>query len=141
MPIQINPLSIEDVGRPQEKAPSARTLRTRSIENDAAAILEAIDATGAAEVDYSEEERPEYYLSGLRAALDRLQRDDILIQKKRGQFALTAWEQRPEDQARIAKRKEVGERLGRLARQRRNPKPEPTSLQTTRRRNNRRRVS
>ena len=135
MPVTISPISIEEVGKPQGKEPSERTLRTRSIEGDARNIIEAIEHTGAAEVDYSDESRPEYYLSGLRAALDRMNRSDILIQKRRNAFHLVAWEQRPEDQERIAKRREIGQRLGALAHQRHQPQPHPTPLQTRRPRN------
>jgi hypothetical protein len=102
-----------------KKPPSARTLRTRRLENDAEEVVKAISERGAAEIDFSEEEgSPERYLLGLRSALTRKGHSAILLQKKRGAAQAVAWRIREEDKARVEKRRQTGARLGQVAKAR-----------------------
>ena len=102
-----------------KKQPSLRTLRTRALERDAADVLDAIKAQGAAIIDFSQEEgNPDRYLSGLRSALTRGGHKTILLQKKRGTPQAVAWEMREEDKARVEKRRQTGARLGQVAKAR-----------------------
>jgi len=102
-----------------KKQPSARTLRTRRLEDDAEEVVRAISAEGAAQIDFSQEEgSPERYLSGLRSALTRKGHKGILLQKKRGVAQAVAWRMRDEDKARVEKRRQTGARLGQVAKAR-----------------------
>jgi hypothetical protein len=102
-----------------KKQPSARTLRTRALERDAEEVVSAIQAQGAAQIDFSQEsENPDRYLSGLRSALARKGHRAILLQKKRGSAQAIAWEMREEDKARVEKRRQTGARLGQVAKTR-----------------------
>ena len=108
----IEPVGLEEALRRGHKGPSARTLRTRRLEEDARQVVDAINARGAAVVDVSGEEIPaERYISGLRSALSRQGHSDILTQKRRGTAVLVAWRMRDEDRSRVEKRKETGRRL------------------------------
>jgi hypothetical protein len=102
-----------------KKQPSARTLRTQALERDAEQVISAIQAQGAAQIDFSQEsENPERYLSGLRSALARKGHRDVLLQKKRGTPQAVAWKMRDEDRARVEKRRQTGARLGQVAKTR-----------------------
>jgi hypothetical protein len=101
------------------KQPSARTLRTRQLEEDAEAILHAISEKGAADIEVDEQEdSASHYLQGLRAALRRGGHTEVFLQKRRGAPKIVAWKARPEDAVRIEARKETGARMGQLARDR-----------------------
>jgi hypothetical protein len=116
--IEAIPLDIALSSR-TKKQPSARTLRTRALENDAEAVIEAIRQRGAAQIDFAQEDaNPERYLSGLRSALARKGHRTILLQKKRGAPQAVAWELREEDKARVEKRRQTGARLGQVAKNR-----------------------
>ena len=118
--VVIAPISLEEAlvtRSPRE--PSARVLRTRRLEEDAEAVVQAIKAQGAASITVDEkEDTAAHYLAGLRSALQRAEYFDILLQKKRGQPQIVAWEARPEDAARIEVRRKVGTRLGQIAKAR-----------------------
>ncbi len=102
-----------------KKQPSARTLRTRSLEIDAEAVVKAIKERGAAQIDFSQDDaNPDRYLSGLRSALARKGHRTILLQKKRGAPQAVAWELREEDRPRVEKRRQTGTRLGQVAKAR-----------------------
>jgi hypothetical protein len=101
-----------------KRQPSARTLRTRALEDDAVAVVTAIKERGAARIDYSHDSSPDRYLSGLRSALVRQGHGSILLQKKRGASEAVAWELREEDKPRLEKRRQTGARLGRVAKAR-----------------------
>jgi len=109
----------EALARTSPREPSARTLRTRKLEKDAADVVAAVNQAGAALIHVDGDDLPtDHYLAGLRSALRRLGHTKVLLQKRRGQDQIAAWMERPEDQARIQKRRETGARLGQLARQR-----------------------
>src|ERR1700690_3671962 len=98
------------------KQPSARTLRTRQLEEDAEAILHAISEKGAADIEVDEQEdTTPHYLQGLRSALHRGGHTEVLLQKKRGQARIVAWKARPEDAVRIEARRKTGARMGQIA--------------------------
>jgi hypothetical protein len=116
--IQAVPLE-EALSSRGKKQPSARTLRTHRLEDDAEAVVKAIAERGAAQVDFSQEEEiPDRYLSGLRSALTRKGHKGILVQKKRGVAQAIAWRMREEDKARVEKRRQTGARLGQVAKAR-----------------------
>jgi len=116
--IQAVPLD-EALSSRGKRLPSARTLRTRRLEDDAEEVVRAILAQGAAQIDFSQEEgRPERYLSGLRSALTRKGHKAILLQKKRGVAQAVAWRMRDEDKGRVEKRRQTGARLGQVAKAR-----------------------
>jgi hypothetical protein len=101
------------------KEPSARTLRTRQLEKDAEEVVAAITRAGAALISVSVDDLPtERYLSGLRNALRRKGHTKVLLQKRRGRDEIAAWNERPEDEERLQQRRETGQRLGNLAKQR-----------------------
>jgi hypothetical protein len=105
--------------KPPTKEPSARTLRTRQLEQDAEDVVAAVNRTGAAHISISVEDLPTArYLSGLRAALGRKGHTQLILQKRRGRDEIVAWNARPEDQDRIRARRETGRRLGQLVKQR-----------------------
>jgi hypothetical protein len=116
--IQAVPLD-EALSSRAKKQPSARTLRTRRLEDDAEAVVKAISEQGAAQVDFSQEEgNADRYLSGLRSALMRKGHKAILLQKKRGVAQAVAWRMRDEDKPRVEKRRQTGARLGQVAKAR-----------------------
>lgn len=101
------------------REPSARTLRTRQLEEDAEAVLKAIKDKGAASINVDErEDSAGHYLSGLRSALQRSGHTEILLQKKRNQAQIVAWKSRPEDAAKRETRRRTGARLGQMAKER-----------------------
>jgi hypothetical protein len=109
----------EALTKPVAKEPSARTLRTRQLEKDAAEVVAALNRAEAALIYVSDDDLPTtHYLSGLRAALGRMGQTSVLLQKRRGQDEIAAWKERPEDQARLAVRRKTGQRLGQLMKQR-----------------------
>jgi hypothetical protein len=116
----ITPVPVEEaLTKPIAKEPSARTLRTRQIEKDAAEVVAAVNSGQAALISISHDDLPAArYLTGLRSALRRLGHTEVLVQKRRGRDELAAWKERPEDQARLATRRKTGQRLGLLAKQR-----------------------
>jgi hypothetical protein len=115
----ITAVTTEEVLTARHKEPSVRTLRTRQLEHDAAAVADAVDTTGAALIEVTAEEGPTArYLTGLRNALLRLGFTHILLQKRRGQDTIAAWRERPEDTERLEKRRQHGARLGQMAKQR-----------------------
>jgi len=116
----IAPLPLEEALRSHTpKELSARTLRTRELEQDAQSVVEAIHEKGAAVIDVDErEDTAAHYLAGLRSALLRGGHADVLLQKKRGQPQIVAWKARPEDAARIEIRRTTGARLGQIAKAR-----------------------
>ncbi len=101
-----------------KKQKSARTLRTEALTQDAKAVVSAIDTQGAAQIHFSDDDSPERYLSGLRAALIREGHQEILLQKKRGAAQAVAWKMREEDRGRVEKRRQTGARLGQVAKTR-----------------------
>ena len=118
--VTIAPVSLEVALASRTHEPSSRTLRTRSITEDAKAVLTAISEQGAASIQYGEEEDPiaGRYLSGLRAAMRRLNHPEVLFYKQRSKREIRAWVARPEDQTRIESRRATGQRLGQHARER-----------------------
>jgi len=104
---------------PSSKEPSARTLRTRQLEKDASDVVAAVKQVGAALITVDGDDLPtDHYLTGLRSALRRLGHTKVLLQKRRGQDQIAAWLERPEDQARLATRRQTGQRLGQMAKAR-----------------------
>lgn len=102
-----------------KKQPSGRTLRTQALEREAEEVVQAINARGAAEIDFSQEDgSPDRYLSGLRSALNRKGHRDIILQKKRGSSQATARRMQEDDRARMEKRRQTGARLGQVAKAR-----------------------
>jgi hypothetical protein len=118
--VTIEAISLEEALRNQtNKRPSARTLRTRQLEADAQAVLEAIDKTGACIVGVTaDEDTTAHYLVGLRSALSRSGHSDILLQKRRGRDEIVARMALPEDASRIAARRATSARLGQSAKAR-----------------------
>jgi hypothetical protein len=116
----ITPIPLEEALQSRSsKQPSARTLRTRRLEQDAESVVQAIGSTGAALISVAEDEdTPAHYLSGLRSALQRGGHAEILLQKKRGQAQIVARKALPDDAARLQKRRETGARLGQMAKER-----------------------
>ncbi len=103
----------------RRKEPSARTLRTQQLERDAAEVARVVESGSAAMITVDEEDLPAgRYLSGLRSALKRQGYEGIVLRKRRNQDRIAAWYTRPEDEARLAKRRETGTRLGQAAKQR-----------------------
>lgn len=116
----ITPVPLEEaLQRRTAKQPSARTLRTRRIAEDAETIAAAVNQTGAAMVTLTEEDGSiERYLHSLRGAIKRKGYADLLVQKRRGQDQVVVWRARPEDQARLEARRRTGARMGLMAKQR-----------------------
>lgn len=116
----ITPIGIEEaLVRASRPEPSARALRTRRLEQEAGEVVAAVNQAGAALINVDGDDLPTgRYLSGLRSALRRLGHTTVLLQKRRGQDQITAWLERPEDLARLQKRRAVGKRLGNMARER-----------------------
>jgi hypothetical protein len=108
-----------------KRQPSARTLRTRALEDDADAVVKAIKERGAARIDFAHDASPDRYLSGLRSALTRKGHGSILLQKKRGAAEAVAWELRDEDKPRLEKRRQTGARLGQVAKARAGQRRQP----------------
>src|ERR1700722_6193860 len=99
--IQSIPLE-EALSTQATKEPSERTVRTRRIAQDAQTVFAAVLQQGAARIELTEDDPPAVvYLNGLRAALRRAGRTDVLTRKKRNQDTIMAWYRRPEDEARI----------------------------------------
>jgi len=110
---------IEEALATTRKGPSARTLRTRRLERDADEVARIAESGSAAMITVAEEDLPtERYLSGLRSALKRRGYEGIVLQKRRNQDQIAAWYARPEDEARLEKRRQTGARLGQMAKQR-----------------------
>jgi hypothetical protein len=118
--VVITPIPLEQaLPTHSAKEPSARTLRTRQLEQDADAVVQAVKDRGAAAITVDEkQDSASHYLSGLRSALARGGHVEILLQKRRGLPQIVAWTARPEDAARIEIRRETGARLGQFAKQR-----------------------
>jgi len=116
----IAPVPLEEALRSHTpKELSARTLRTRELEQDAESVVEAINDKGAAVIDVDErEDSAAHYLAGLRSALARRGHSGILLRKKRGQPQIVAWKARPEDRARMETKRKTGARLGQIAKAR-----------------------
>jgi hypothetical protein len=102
----------------KSKQPSARALRTHAIAENVEAIVAAIQSEGAATIAFADEERPDRYYAGLRAALQRKGYTDILMRKKHGLDQAVAWRMREEDRARVEARRRTGLRLAQVAKQR-----------------------
>lgn len=113
------PASVEEALQSSRKEPSARTQRTRQIEQDVRDVADIVMSNDAAVIAVGEEDGPvERYISALRAAMRRAGYDDILLQKKRGRPQIVAWRKRAEDEVSIERRRQHGARLGQLAKQR-----------------------
>ncbi len=115
----ITSVPLEEALVTRQKVPSARTLRTRRLEQDADDVARVVASGSGALITVAAEDLPAArYLSGLRSALQRRGHAGIVLQKRRNQAQIAAWHARPEDEARLAKRRETGARLGRAATQR-----------------------
>jgi hypothetical protein len=115
--VTITSALIDEVLQPTKREPSARTIRSRQMEEDARQVVKAIEEGGAALITLTDDDLPTpRYLHGLRSAFRRLGYGDILLQKRRGQDRIAAWRERPEDSVRLEIRRQTGKRLGAKAR-------------------------
>jgi hypothetical protein len=92
------------------KGPGVRALRRQSFDLDAVAVIRAVNETGAAVIE-SIEEDPKRYLTGLRKALERAGKDEIMLRRRPSTNHIVAWRMRPEDRELQERRRELGLRL------------------------------
>jgi hypothetical protein len=108
---RITPVPLEQVLRAkQPKAPGARVLRRQQFDRDAVELIRAVNETGAAVIQ-SIEEDPKRYLTGLRKALARAGKDEIMLRRRPARNHIIAWRMRPEDREAQEKRRALELRL------------------------------
>jgi len=107
----ITPISREELLRARNaKQPGPRTLRRQSLDADAVAVIRAVNETGAAAID-ALGEAPRRYVAGLRGALARAGKEEILVRRKGRTNRIIAWQMRPEDKVIQEQRRAWGAEL------------------------------
>jgi hypothetical protein len=118
---KIAPIDLDEALAHQvPKPPSARTLRSLRLRQDANTVVEAIRFAGAAVIRVDEQEdSAAHYFAGLRNALRRAEQNEILLRKRRGRPEIVAWKARPEDAAKIETRQRIGRHMAEMTNRRR----------------------